>query len=275
MDEKGEKKELQGEEKVVFKARKRLRKSSTRRPRESREEEELNDTSKLSELKLIKEAQQLRERNRQRIQESRLNADDKSTDVKEGKAENGPNEILGGLSNNFAVESSTHAFEANMEKYIEEGMKQKFGDDHEALANENKPKDISQADLYQIPRWLKIQERPMYDPSENMPATGAEEVEVSLESRLENQRKTIEAHQKLVNKKTQTELDSSLSNEITGNVRTNFVGKGSERQVQRSSSSKNRNNTEEVYAEDHVKRKRNLTATDSLLADRYRKRWRS
>lgn len=182
---------------AIFRAR--------RRPRKTRKREDLGESgdpvenvepgdastercTELSreELLLLREAQQLRERVRASTQRPKRNngcKDGASDSVRrEGAAaiDEGP----AGLSTQFSAERGGLAIQERMDKYIQNGLREKFGhfhDDEEAVKEKLAVEDTQ---VFEIPEQLQVEEGPLYDPSDGMPSAGLEEVQLPVEDDL-------------------------------------------------------------------------------------------
>lgn len=198
---------MQPSEKPLFKARKRNTQKKRKRGLDSTLDSanaatsEADDEKSHHDLLLLKEAQKLREQSRQ----SGLTPSLLLTSATNSSAAENPdngikrNDVADGLQSHFSVEKAGTAVEERMAKYIEEGMRKKFGDRYidrglghtqtpSNAQKEDNPKDISDdtsedlkelnAEVFDIPQHLQVEQRRLYDPSEGMPSAGLEETEV-------------------------------------------------------------------------------------------------
>lgn len=283
-----EKKETAGSEtkqdEVIFKSKKRSKKR--RRKREGRDSEDVvsdEDTDKVmsrSDMLLLREAQQMREQNRRRTAVGTLQSSLERS--REKKTSDIGEDVLDSLGNSFAAERSGVAMEERMEKYIMDGLHRKFGDEKFDISRRRDLKKSEEDALYDVPEHLQVEQRPMYDPGEGLPNAGVEEVEIPLEE----QQKTIEqtglAIQDMREKK--TSRSDEVESQTTGNVNSNFVQNYqdfAETHAEVMTSFGDKNDVEklgEIQIEQKEDRKRvrhsRLTATDSLVEERFRKRWK-
>lgn len=278
---------------VKFRSRKRSKKVRKRalsdtEPAEKDEggESELH----LSEILLIKEAQKLRERSRQSaldINAVSREADHRSLSERIGSADD---DIESGLKSNFAVERSSHAAEERMDKYVEERMQEIYGNrKDEEGQNSSLGRNAEESDIFAIPDRLKVKERPLYDPGEGMPAAGVEEVELPEEARRETIEKTLQAHKELLAKRGKRR-DPENTEALPGNFSANFAQHrndwiaghlgpgGSEEQGHGGSAGKPARTAhagQDGEKDGKVEKPRRYqAATDGMVADRFRKRWR-
>lgn len=218
-------------------------------------------------------------------------------------------DVAQGLQNSFAVERSGHAIEARMDKYIEEKMRERFG----VTKDENaERKDVSgdggfEDELYAIPEHLRVAQRPMYDPGEGLPASGVEEVQLPDEVRKRNEEETRKAKEALLEARARNAEKVDKQFMAQSNVSANFVkhrrewiethvgtrgGRGTSkarqlgavarpskhgeggRQEAGKANSEDRERGGRAHASYNNNARRYELATDSLVLDRFRKRWR-
>lgn len=246
-----------------------------------------------ADLLLLREAQQLRERNRiTALDISVSGSAGTKPEANKTEAMEGANDIANGLKSHFSVEQSSLALEERMDKYIEEGMRKKFGEKAQCAGVSEKPADVDEAAIFEIPDWLQVKERPVYDPSEGMPSAGLEEVSVPEEERTKTAIETIEAQKNMAAKKAQSQNATKTSAQLTtGNLSSNFAQHRSEwiENHFKSRSQPPRNDTEVRDKEKPTRPttlndsdqngnqnsgKRFSQATDAAFAERFRKRWR-
>lgn len=202
---------MQPSEKPLFKPRKRNTQKKRKRALESTLDSanagtrrEPDDEKIHHDLLLLKEAQKLREQSRQ----SGLTPSLLLTSATNSSAAETPdnaikrNDLADGLQSHFSVEKAGTAVEERMAKYIEEGMRKKFGDryidrglgqsqprsDSNTQKEDNGKDNIGDdngedlkelnAEIFDIPQHLQVEQRRLYDPSEGMPSAGLEETEV-------------------------------------------------------------------------------------------------
>lgn len=279
---------------VKFRSRKRSKKVRRRKlDIEATEKDEGGESEELqmSELLLIKEAQKLREQSRQSALD--ISAVGRGTDqvASSKRSDVADDDIASGLQSNFAVERSSHAVEERMDKYVEERMRERFGNRYEEDGQTgNQVKNLEETDLFAIPDRLQVKERPLYDPGEGMPAAGVEEVELSEEARQQNIEKTVQAHKELLATRGMREKENNTEM-LPGNVSANFakhktdwiadhLGSSSIELQERGGSSvipesaAPRAKGREKDAHGERTRRKYQPATDGLIADRFRKRWR-
>lgn len=281
---------------VPFRSRKRARKTRLRRALDSEKNGEAEDSEgepemSRSELLLMREAQKLREENRKTSLDITVTKDnhlDGEKLQKHGDA-SGDN-VMGGLKEDFAVERSGHAMEERMENYINERMRKKFGDNEEpagASGLESKPTDEN--DLFAIPERLRLEERPLYDPGEGLPAAGVEEVQLPEEMRRKNVEETVRAHKKLLAKKGSRDRTQAVES-LAGNLSANYMkhrndwiaehlgpkntGNQNNDKVSQRGSENDSKDAQDNKKPEAGKRLRYQAATDNLIADRFKKRWR-
>lgn len=192
---------MQPSEKPLFKARKRNTQKKRKRRLDSALDtanattNEADDEKSHHDLLLLKEAQKLREQSRQSGLTPSLLLTSATNSSAAGNPDNAikRNDVADGLQSHFSVEKAGTAVEERMAKYIEEGMRSKFGDRYIGRSNaqkENSAKEIGNgddtsedlkqlnADMFDIPQHLQVEQRRLYDPSEGMPSAGLEETEV-------------------------------------------------------------------------------------------------
>lgn len=288
--------------------RKRPRKARKRLASIDRNDtKDTNDTTRettaeglsLAELVALKEAQALREQSRIKGLDVYISSGKRNEkDTKDTDANDTADDVVDGLKSHFSVEQSGLAMDERMGKYIEEGMRRKFGDllyrkrDQQKGSNGNDGED--QVNIFDIPEHLKVTERPSYDPSEGMPSAGLEELKVPGEYKINDEAKH-QRQKKSVNKN----LGRSDQREppiISGNFSSNFAhhrkewiethlgsrrGSGS-----RSGSGNDKTTTPETETNRQADapgravqnekpgQKRFNHASDAIFAERYRKRWR-
>lgn len=161
--------------------------------------------------------------------------------------------------------------------------------------------DDEEATLYVIPERLRVQSRELYDPTEGLPTAGVEEVDIGNEARHRTAVATAVARRKLLERTKALHVERNASSGVVGNVSANFEKHRRDwietnlgpRKFDKDIS-KSRNSTSDP-AETHErprpslgrgphgnssshgglgKRQQFATATDHVVADRFRKRWR-
>lgn len=282
---------------IKFRKRKRSRKIRTKHNRETEREKGSDDDARSeinrAELILMKEAQLLREQGRVFALDVRVEkAKGYSTERDDGEPQAPGDEVVGGLKDSFAVERSSVAVVERMDKFIEEGMRQKFGEKDEDHSQSQVNDSDHENDLYAIPERLQVNQRPMYDPGEGLPAAGVEEVELPSEVRERNIAETVLAHKKLLAGKRSRDQNTDVQR-LPGNLSANFAKhrkdwisdrvslkymgqdeayrpeKGELQDFDRKQDDSDRGNS------NALKRRRSFqVASDSLLVERFRKRWR-
>lgn len=251
------------------------------------EEKEMN----LSELLLMKEAQKMRAQNRRStldIHGAKKRSHGEQPNKHDAVSDD---DVVEGLRSNFAAERSGHVVEEQMAKYIDEKMKEKFGERPEDEDRNRQAKRNDENDLFAVPDRLKFSEGRLYDPTEGMPAGGVEEVEVSADARRKNVEETVRAHRELLANNTGHNKTWSAP-ALTGNFSANFAQHRSEWLAQNLGSRSNGQHDigdgkgagESVQAGQEgagrrkgvnpAKGKRFQPATDAAIADRFRKRWK-
>lgn len=168
-----------------FRSRKRPQKARKRNGSQSSTLSSTTDvTTSRADVFLLKAAQQLRDRTREA---SLTNNDptqhDSPTNDESQPQENDSNQpnndVAAGLHTNFSVERSGHALEVRMGQFIADGMARKFGvrNDHD-ISVKDKKVDSAESDVFDVPDWLRVDQKPTYDPGEGLPAAGMEEVDL-------------------------------------------------------------------------------------------------
>lgn len=286
-------------DKVVFRVRKRPRKARSKQVEtvvnssndDSVKEDETEEVSRVD-LLLIKEAQTLRGKSRKQALDIGVSRENqtRSNDASKGAPSNIDNVV--DLQGKFAVEKAGHVVEMRMSRFIEDGMQKKFGKkSHEDLDKE--ADGAHQGDLFTIPDRLQVKERPQYDPGEGLPVSGVEEVEIPEHVRRKNEVDTIHAHKALLTVKApHRSRDNLLS--TPGNVSSNYIkhrndwmdthlgpkagGHDANEEGARNSLTKEPLKCDgDVHGNTSERgkgRRRQPMATDSVIADRFRKRWR-
>lgn len=266
---------------VLFRSKKRRsRKARVKIQVKEHDEEAAEDDQPemtLSEMTILKEAQELRELTR--ITSFRSSTRDAETKKRDGEEEGEEVDDPTGLKESFAVEKSSHIAEERMSRYVEERMAEQFKDSRKnSDGKESKPAD----EIYAIPDRLRVDEKPLYDPGEGLPAAGIEEVALADEVRLRNEAETNKARQEVLQKRGATSSNSSKL--IPGNVSANFLQyrrawmhdnvtqheEGGSKPRQESLEGKR----VEAGGDDTSKRRRYHVASDAAVADRFRKRWK-
>lgn len=287
---------------VVFRPRKRSQKNRKRlaTTEENAEQsangdkENGNNRADLShaDLLLLKEAQKLRDRSRSTALDTSITsaARSKPQDCKP-QQDDGANDVVDGLKTKFSVEQSGLAVEERMHKFIEEGMRQKFGDSMDSRNSDHK-KDISANDesaVFEIPERWQTSDRPLYDPSEGMPSAGLEEVAIPEEARMKAVTETIEAQKQLAIDRAQRKKGEK-PNATTGNLSCNFAhhrhewieqnlrprptaSRSDANATEKDGSSPKEQNSP-TKATKPPTGKRSGNATDATFAERFKKRWR-
>lgn len=287
---------------AVFRAR--------RRPRKTRKREE-NDESKgegedfnndgdgtsqdvemsREELFLLREAQQLRER--VRMSKSQIDAKKVcNVGVSDSVGQNAPSSIdgnPGGLSNQFLAEQGGLAIEERMDKYIQNGLREKFGNTFDEETGKDKL-PVVDTEVFEIPKQLQVEEGPQYDPSDGMPSAGLEEVEIPADGNEKAARQTPNAsnHLNARRKASSREREEALT---PGNLSSNFMyhrqkwreaiappAKPENSDHKKGGLSERRNSDRvdkvESRGDKQFTGKRSRHATEVAFADRWKKRWR-
>lgn len=269
---------------VQFRARKRSRNAHSKRKRHRAEEEDVDgqeikeeDGTSRSELLMMRKAQILRERSRRVAMDIAIAAGPPTQD-ESGEEKGVLNDVIGELKNQFAVEKSGHVSEERMRNYVEEGMRRKFGDGQTEGVNDSG--HGSQRDLYSIPERLRVEEGPLYDPGEGMPAGGVEEVEVSQEMKRQTEVATKKARAELVMRAAKQKREDRV---VSGarNISADYV-KHKRDWLDEHCGNDAPNTDVEAAAEGGSgegskgdrNRRRYATASDAMVAERFRKRWR-
>lgn len=244
------------------------------------------------ELSALKEAQGLRER----IRASGLNVsvdDKKGTDpnTKEDDINDTTDGVVGGLTSHFSAEQSGQVVDKRMRNFIEEGLRKKFGDRY-VHDGHSKEKEGNSEDVFEIPEHLKVSERSVYDPSEGMPAAGLEELEVPLTVKHVKLKTDAKPEQPKKKSKPKNSWLSNTNGEVavSGNFSSNFAHHrnewiethlGSQPPMHHVDMTGHSNATERGNDKHNGKRefeasgaKRYSQASDSVFAERFRKRWR-
>lgn len=265
---------------VRFAVRKRGRKA-VRKVAAAADDSDGDGGGAWGEAALMREAQRLREQARQsalalseeRVRDTAPAAGDDGGAVEEG------------LRTNFAMERSGVAVEERMDMFVEEKMRERYGGEEEDVRGG----EADENDLYVIPAHLKVPRRPLYDPGEGLPAAGVEEVELGEEVRLRNEEETKHARAELT---AAQESGRGRRPELvtSGNVSANFMkhrkewiemhvggrpddsasGRGAQGAAEGGTGAGGRGGREGGNAGS----KRPPQATDMMIADRFRKRWR-
>ncbi|PXF40843.1 hypothetical protein BWQ96_09433 [Gracilariopsis chorda] len=272
----------------VFRARKRARKARHRRPREEQSDhgESDDDGTEVSktDLLLIKQVQMMREKSRTSALDITLAGSKRSSsDNQQGSTKRNNNADVG-LRNNFAVERSNQLIDEQMNKYIDEGIRKKFGDHREQEKDASKSHEPEEEALYNIPENLRVEDRLQYDPAQGMPTAGVEEVELPEAVRLKNEMDTIVAQKKLEEQSAKRGLESTVCDPRMADENQEHVRPASPSTARKHGSTKRISQSfEKREAELHHmqrtsskdgKKRRFQQATDKIVADRFRKRWR-
>lgn len=245
------------------------------------------------ELSALKEAQELRDR----IRATGLNVSiegKKGADAttKEEDAKDAIDGVADGLTSHFSAEKSGQVVDKRMRNFIEEGLRKKFGDRymHEA---QSKEKDINLEDVFEIPEHLKVNERSVYDPSEGMPAAGLEELEVPLKAKQDEHKTELTTKQPPKKSKTKDAWlhNSNAEINVSGNFSSNFAHHRNEwiethlgpqlpkpketgATVRTDATERDKDKQDDKNGFDRPGQKRFNQASDTLFAERFRKRWR-
>lgn len=288
---------LSGAADVKFRSRKRSRKNRAKHRHDTENGTDVDGDSEKdmsgTELFLMKEAQLMREQSRASALDFRVEkAESHNLEREKSDRQASGDDVIGGLKDSFAVERSSAAVVERMDKYIEDGLKQKFGDRDEAISQSQANKNNFESDLYAIPERLQVDQRPSYDPGEGLPAAGVEEVELPAEVREKNITETVRAHKELLTGKRPRDQNTDMLN-LPGNLSANFAKHRKDWITDRATSK--HASQDEVYrnrkgdrpdfdcARDDsdrgnsnaLKRRKNRqVASDSLIAERFKKRWR-
>ncbi|CDF32485.1 Protein C9orf78, putative [Chondrus crispus] len=241
-----------------------------------------------AELLLMRKAQQMREESRKIALditggEKRHRDGEKTEKANPSSVDN----VISDLKDDFAVERSGHDMEERMEKFINDGMKKKFGDkDDHTITSARDGNTADEFDLFAVPERLKVEQRPQYDPGDGLPAAGVEEVELPEDVRQRNIEETVRAHRKLLEKRDER-LSTPILASIPGNVSANYSKHRSDWIAEHVGPKGHDSGNEPVQnisnvsgdgkgkvRDDTVKRPRYQAATDYLVADRFKKRWR-
>ncbi|CAN8064533.1 unnamed protein product [Agarophyton chilense] len=263
----------------LFRVRKRSQKARKKRSLERNkggvdEDEGISKTD----LLLLKEAQVMREKIRLAALDTGLSGRKRKSYPEQAEVENdGNNTAALGLRNNFAVERSNNVMEEHMKNYIEEGIRKKFGQQETGGSLKNSH-DLQEENLYAIPEHLKVEERQQYDPGEGMPTAGVEEIELPEHVRRKNEIETLRAREKLEEqcniegrpKSSNSACIEDKSHAIFG------LSKGSSSDPNTTYCQQGHRQTHQAAQTDipNTKKRRFRHATDNLVADRFRKRWR-
>lgn len=299
---------------VQFRERRRTKKARPRRPAQASEDTApshiADEERELEEIALLRKAQQIRQQSRAFRSDSRVNEESLQESRRQRDAPD--SHVVGGLKQNFAVESSGYDAQKNMEEYIERRLAEKLASQNEYANRDTETNDNEggnsgdeesrnvvhgnideeEAALYVIPERLRLQPREQYDPAEGLPAAGVEEVDVGHESRRRTAVETAIARRQLLQKARDLRAEDRDVRGVSGNVSSNFekhrrdwneahLGprkphaesfgrppKANGKQPPGSS------NISEGGRGFHGKRYHVPTATDHIVADRFRKRWR-
>lgn len=242
---------------LVLKPRKTKQfKKKRKRIQSSITEDTTVETEVQANVLLLKEAQRLRDTSRRSglPQGTKLRGKKKETDSAIG-------DVAGGLGKAFAVERSAHVEEERMTKYVNEKMREKFGDSEPEAPVIDVAKKFED-ELYAIPDHLRGDTRTMYDPGEGLPASGVEEVELPESVRKRNEKATELAKKQLLSRRGTRSKDNRGEIEVGGNMSANFL----QHRTQRTG-----NKVMESGKGDGEKRE---MATDAQALERWRKRWR-
>ncbi|KAI0562696.1 Telomere length and silencing protein [Gracilaria domingensis] len=261
----------------VFRARKRSQKAR-KKPSIEKEELDVGEDERISknDLLLIKEAQAMREKTRVAALDISATGRKSKSNTQKAEPENDSCDNLTtiGLRNNFAVERSNNVMDEHMNKYIEEGIRKKFGD-QEGNGNLSNSNELKEENLYAIPEHLKVEERLQYDPGEGMPVAGVEEVELPEQVRRKKEMETLRAREKLHNASIMGDWTMGTNSTYPKNVQPSYKT-GNSRDQNTRLEEENHHQTSQTLRDVNVdgKKRRFKHATDNLVADRFRKRWR-
>lgn len=256
------------------------------------EDEELPEMIK-TDILLIKEAQALRESNRASGLDISIKGRKTESEKDMERNSERDSEAVIGLQSNFAAETSTHFMQQHMNKYIDDGIRSKFGDKSKGREETKKPVTSDEDNLFTIPDNLRVEDRQLYDPGEGIPAAGVEEVEVPDEVRLKNELETVLAHNRLMDKKSRSSRQNKKTecwelakaklvqqgditagpDDCTSKISGAFA-RDSKRVPSLHKTGGKGNPTVSSDSGSALKKPRFATATDALIADRFRKRWR-
>lgn len=226
-------------------------------------------------MALLREARRLRDEAR-RLRMTPVHAHDGDGKKKDGggDGEGGGGGEAGGLRSNFAVESSGYDEQRNMDAFVEERLALKFGRRGKKDGSEDPAKrseaDESEEGLYVIPARLRVQGAAAYDPSDGLPAAGMEEVDIGAAARRANAEATVAAERLLGEPGHGGRVEDSGG--VVGNVAVNFEQHRRDWLEARVGAGGNEGK-EGKDGKDGESRKRGA-ASDALLMDRFRKRWR-
>lgn len=250
------------------------RKEGKLKKKRKRTQSSLSDKGIESEVQenvmLLKEAQRLRHTTRR----SGLSQASKLRGLKQDNhdEESGPaNDVAGGLGKAFATERSTHVEEERMSRYVEEKMREKFGDTKPEAQVVDSAKQYEE-ELYTIPVHLRSTSQRLYDPIEGLPASGVEEVELPEAVRKRNEIATQKAKVALMTQRRRAASERREGEKIVGNVSVNFLQHQKDKRQTAANSTTLAAKDDVGYAQDNES-KREL-ATDAQAVERWRKRWR-
>lgn len=282
---------------VKFRSRKRSQKIRVKHSQNTENETDADGDPEKGissiELRLLKKAQLMREQSRESALDVRVEkVENHNPETDKDDLQASGDDVVGGLKDSFAIERSAAAIVERMDKYIEDGMRQKFGDREGANPHSQADKGTFEGNLYAIPERLQVNQRPLYDPGEGLPAAGVEEVELPAEVREKNIAETIRAHKELLAGKRSRDQNTDARN-LPGNLSANFAKHRKDWITDRATS--RHTSQDEAYCNkkgersdfdcgqddsdqgngNALKKRRNYqVASDSLIAERFKKRWR-
>ncbi len=253
------------------------RKSTQLKKKRKRAHLSVSDAAAESEVQtnvlLLKEAQRLRDTSRRtglpqanKSQGPKLESND--------DGDTGANDVAGGLGKAFATERSARAEEERMARNVDEKMRERFGETQPEAPVLDAAKQYEDA-LYAVPEHLRQESRPMYDPSEGLPAAGVEEIELPGTVRKHNEIATHEAKNKLMAHRVTSAHGERHEPEVVGNMSVNFLQHRKERDQNYADSTNTLAGSEpETVRRAQSRENSREMATDVQAVERWRKRWR-
>lgn len=175
------------------------------------------------------------------------------------------------LARSFAAERSTQEVDEQMVRYIDEKVRQQFGE----TGHKNATVDLAKRfedELYAVPDHLRAAVRPLYDPDNGLPDAGVEEIELPDAARVRNERATAAARAKMNRERAK---HGNVDVPVAENVAANYVR---HRQEWFDARVKDANDTEQsqrTYVRGGGGNKRFEVATDAAAIERFKKRWRN
>lgn len=272
----------------VFRARKRSQKARHRPPRAEKSDQDENDNNATevtkAELLLIKQVQMMREKSRTSALDVTLTGSKRSSSGNQKGSTKRNDKADDGLRTNFAVERSNQLIDEQMNKYIDEGIRKKFGVRRDQENDAITKHELEEEALYNIPENLRVEDKLQYDPGEGIPTTGVEEVELPEAVRLTNEMETILAQKKLEERSAKRGVENAVCDprmvdENQEDFRSESQSKArrctySQTITQSSQKSEAQLHQLPCATSKEGKKRRFQQATDKIVADRFRKRWR-